>query len=83
MVDSPAPFGSRSEWVAAAEHHVTSIQAEADVGPPEHFFDLFAGFDIAGAVMVERRFITALPAEAGRARDALGKMRPAGGVQAQ
>ena len=83
MVDSRAPLGDRAQRIAAADHQVTGIEAETDVGATQHFRDLVRSFNVTGAVVVQGRLVPTLPADAGGALHALGEPGPARGVEHQ
>src|SRR5205807_6532381 len=83
VVDSRAPLGDRAQRIAAADHQVTGVEAETDVGATQHFRDLVRSFNVTGAVVVEGRLVPTLPADAGGALHALGEPGPAGGVEHQ
>src|SRR2546426_1559885 len=83
MVDPVGPLDHRSMRVATAEHQVTGIQAESDIGPVEHLPDLLWRFDVAGAVMVEGWFVTTLPAERDCHVNAAGETGPTAGIEHQ
>src|SRR5438552_1245802 len=59
MIDPGGPIAQGLMGIAATNDQVAGIEAEPDVGPREHFADLFWRFDVARAVMVKGRLVTA------------------------
>ena len=74
MIDPAGPIAQGLMGIAATNDQVAGIEAEPDVGPREHFADLFWRFDVARAVMVKGRFVTAPATQRGGPPDAVGEL---------
>ena len=83
MIAPVGPLDHCLVRVAPAEHQVTGIEAESDVGPVKQLTDLLGRFDVARAVMMEGRFVIAPAAEIGCPVDAVGEPAPAGRIEHQ
>ena len=74
VIDPAGPIAHGLLGIATPEHQVTGIEAEPNVGPRDHLADLFRRFDVARAVMVKGRFVTAPATQRGGPPDAVGEL---------